>query len=116
MPFVDLVMSWLKLFLLFGASSAGDEFNSDLLWITTLSMQLKSIVVGYCDKLMTYEDLGDFVEDVILLLVFEEPNIRIYPCVKGDINQCEVEVNFTFLTQINLDIGLASVSLILSKK
>ena len=41
---VDLVMSWLKLFLFFGASSAGDEFNSDSLWITTLSMQLNSIV------------------------------------------------------------------------
>ena len=41
----------------------------------------------------------------IQLLVFEEPNIKIYRCVKGDIDRCKA-VNITFHTPINLDIGL----------
>ena len=64
---------------------------------------------------------------IIQLLVFEEPNIEIYRCVKGDIDRREAEVNITFHTPINLDIGLfkhqllfnyfsmSSVWLILSK-
>ena len=64
---------------------------------------------------------------IIQLLVFEEPNIEIYRYVKGDIGRREAEVNITFHTPINLDIGLfkhlllfyyfsvSSVCLILSK-
>ena len=42
----------------------------------------------------------------IQLLVFEEPNTKIYRCVKGDIDRRETEVNIIFHTPINLDIGL----------
>ena len=45
-------------------------------------------------------------DNIIQLLVFEEPNIKFYWCVKVDISQCEVEVNITFHTPINLDIRL----------
>ena len=63
----------------------------------------------------------------IQLLVFEEPNIEIYRCVKVDIDRHEAEVNISFHTPINLDIGhfkhqvllyyfsVSSVWLILSK-
>ena len=44
--------------------------------------------------------------NIIQLLVFEEPNIEIYRCVKGDIGRREAEVNITFHTPTNLDIGL----------
>ena len=66
--------------------------------------------------------------DIIQLLVFDEPNIKIYRCVKGDIDRPEVGVNITFHTLINLDIWLfkhqlysyyfsvSSVWLVLSKK
>ena len=33
-------------------------------------------------------------------------NIKIYRCVKGDIDRCEADVNITFYTPINLYIGL----------
>ena len=42
----------------------------------------------------------------IQLFVFEEPNIEIYRCVKGDIGPREAEVNITYHTLINLDIRL----------
>ena len=43
---------------------------------------------------------------IILCLNFEEPNIKIYWCVKSDIEGGDAELNITFHTQINLDIGL----------
>ena len=43
---------------------------------------------------------------MIQLLVFEETDIKIYWCVKGDIGQREAEANITFHTPISLDIGL----------
>ena len=43
---------------------------------------------------------------IIQLLVFEETNIKIYSCVKGDIGWREAEANITFHTAINLDTGL----------
>ena len=46
------------------------------------------------------------MDQIIQLLVFEEPNIEIYRCVKGDIDRREVKVNINFHTTINLDIGL----------
>ena len=39
-------------------------------------------------------------------IMFEEHNIKIYWCVKGDIDQHEAEVNISFHTSINLDIVL----------
>ena len=39
-------------------------------------------------------------------LVFEELNIEIYRCLKGDIDRREAEVNITFDTPIILDFGL----------
>ena len=59
--------------------------------------------------------------------MFEEPNIEIYRCMKGDIDRRKAEVIITFHTPINLDIELfkhqllfyyfsvSSVWLILSK-
>ena len=44
--------------------------------------------------------------NIIQLLVFEEPNIKIYQCLKGDIDQCDAECDIIFHTPINLDIGL----------
>ena len=44
--------------------------------------------------------------NIIQLLLFQETNIRIYWCAKGDIDQCKVETSVTFRTPINLDIGL----------
>ena len=38
--------------------------------------------------------------------MFEETNLKIYWCVKGDTGRCEAEANITFNTPINLDIGL----------
>ena len=37
--------------------------------------------------------------------MFEEPNIEIYLCVKGDIDRRQADVNITLHTPINLDIG-----------
>ena len=43
--------------------------------------------------------------NIIQLLVFEETNITIYRCVKGDIDRREAEVNITFHTPtMHLDI------------
>ena len=65
---------------------------------------------------------------IIQLLMFEETTIKICRCVNGHIDRREGEVNNTFHTPINLDIGLfkhqlliyfffvSSVWLILSKK
>ena len=49
---------------------------------------------------------GGHQGNIIQLLVFEETNIKIYWYVKGDIDRPETEVNITFHTPINLDIGL----------
>ena len=38
--------------------------------------------------------------------MFEETNIKIYWCMKGDIGRREAETNISFHTPINLDIGL----------
>ena len=38
----------------------------------------------------------DLVLNIIQLLVFEEPNIEIYRCVKGDIDLRFASVNITF--------------------
>ena len=38
-------------------------------------------------------------------IMFNETNIKIYWCVKGDVDLREVEVNISFHTPINLDIG-----------
>ena len=46
-------------------------------------------------------------------LMFEEPNIKICRCVKGDIDQHKVEVNITFHTPINLDTGLFKLQLLI---
>ena len=46
---------------------------------------------------------------IIQLLVFAETNIKIYWCVKGDVNRRESEVNISFHTPINLDINLFSI-------
>ena len=71
---------------------------------------------------------GGHQRNIIQLLVFEETNIKIYWCVKGDIDRREMEANITFHTPINFDIGLfkhqllfyyfsvSSVWLMLSKK
>ena len=52
-------------------------------------------------------------DNIIQLLVFEEINIKIYWCVKGDFDRHEGDVDrreawiyITFHTPINLDIGL----------
>ena len=42
----------------------------------------------------------------IQLLVFEESTIKIYWCVKGDVDRREAEVNITFHTTIKLDFCL----------
>ena len=47
-----------------------------------------------------------YCNNIIQLLVFEEPNIKTYRCVKGDVDRREARVNISFLTKINLDIGL----------
>ena len=44
--------------------------------------------------------------------MFEEPNIEINRRVKGDIDRREAEVNITFHTPINLDIGLFKLQLL----
>ena len=44
--------------------------------------------------------------DNVQLLVFEEPNIKIYQSMRGDIGRCKAEATITFHTPINLDIGL----------
>ena len=49
----------------------------------------------------------------IQLLVFEETNIKIYWCVKGDVDQREAGFNISFHTSINLDIGLFKHQLLL---
>ena len=41
--------------------------------------------------------------NAIQLLVFEETDVKIYRCVKGDIDRREAEVNITFHTPTNLD-------------
>ena len=46
------------------------------------------------------------VFNIIQLLVFEETNIKINWCVKGDVDRREAEVNIGFNTPINFDIGL----------
>ena len=46
------------------------------------------------------------LHSIIQLLVFEETIMKIYRCVKGDIDRREAEVNITFHTPIHLDIGL----------
>ena len=43
---------------------------------------------------------------IIQYLVFEGPNIKIYWCVKCVIDRPEMEVNITFHTPTNFDIGL----------
>ena len=48
------------------------------------------------------------------LLVIEEPNVKIYLCVKGDTDRRETKVNITFHTSINLDIGLLQHQLLFS--
>ena len=44
--------------------------------------------------------------NIIQLLVFKETTIRINWSAQGDIDQCKAEASITFLTPINLDIGL----------
>ena len=51
-------------------------------------------------------DNGNISVDNIQLLVFEETNIKIYWCVEGDVDRREAEVDISFHTPINLDIGL----------
>ena len=51
------------------------------------------------------------------LLVFEEPNIKIYRCMKGDIDQSDKSLYWAFQTPIiALLLSVSSVWLILSKK
>ena len=45
--------------------------------------------------------------------MFEEPNIKIYGCVNGDIDRCKAEVSINLSISINLDIGLFKYQLLL---
>ena len=39
-------------------------------------------------------------------MLFEDTNVKIYGCVNGDIGLCFALANITFLSSINLDIGV----------
>ena len=74
---------------------------------------LKSIRVGTIINALAEPELSivDYIlvrvqEKIIQVLVFEESNIKIYWCVKADIDLRFASVNITFHTPINLDIGL----------
>ena len=42
--------------------------------------------------------------------MFEETNIKIYRCVKGDIDRREAKVNINFLTSTNLIMGSSNTN------
>ena len=54
--------------------------------------------------------LSDKTSNIIQLLVFDETNIKIYQCAKGDNDQCEAQVNITFQTPINLILGSSNTN------
>ena len=66
----------------------------------------KNVYIIFITLWVTQNETKTRVHNIIQLLVFEETNIKIYWCVKGDVDRLEAEVNISFHTPITLYIGL----------